>query len=83
MKAYKTLHTIPRANMKHICVMGCQRLFRRQVSMKLFASGLRPRFWTYHTDFTGVGVGVAKPKPKKIKLPKLIKYSTINIVKHP
>jgi hypothetical protein len=28
------------------------------VSMKHFASGLWTRFWTCHTDFTGLGVGL-------------------------
>ena len=48
--------TISRTNLKYICVMGCQRLSRRPVSVKLFASGLQPSFWTCHTDFTGMGV---------------------------
>jgi hypothetical protein len=46
------LHTITGTNL----VMEHQRLSRRQVSVKLFASGLQLSFWTCHTDFTGVGV---------------------------
>jgi hypothetical protein len=36
--------------------MGCQRLSRRPVSMKLCASGLQPNFWTCHVDSTGEGM---------------------------
>jgi hypothetical protein len=51
--------------------MEHQRLSKRQVSMKLFASGLQPSFWTCHADSTGVGMAlnlcsVLRPEAKDL-----------------
>jgi hypothetical protein len=57
--------TITRTNLDHIHVTGHQRLSRKPVSVKLYASGRQPSFWTCHTDSTGVGVAKDHIPPNK------------------